>query len=469
MTRFARSKIAAATVGILLAGLLAVPTSSAAADPSATRIDDDSVVSNAASWQPGLWYWDDKPWSPAGASLGAFVDGPQPAPAGEGSLRLEVSSSSGQKTLHTRDWEGTSLLDISELSFSTWTDTATNDAPNFQMVAAFGGHYGEVINVGPVFMSDQPVVPGQWQDWVMDPAKTRIWSTGVGGEGSGWDPVTWNRFLELYPNAQIVGGVGFNIGSGWPTTDTYVDALTIATGTRRVTYDFEPDRLDTTPPVVQPNIQGELGTNGWYTSNVNVNWSVSDDASGVVNQLGCTPAVVDFDTSEPPVSSYQSVVREDGAIHYWRFENNSQDLIRNANLVKPEAWTFQEGLPGNGQALSHDGSWGVGPVTNEVGDLTARDELTIEFWFKAPVNTTPGYSLLFRQDGMSNQKTLLAQIRGSDQSNPGHLSSTSVGNRAPASSAPTPTTMGNGTKQPSPSPRVTYTALPSTALPLVNR
>jgi hypothetical protein len=44
---------------------------------------------------------------------------------------------------------------------------------------------------------------------------------------------------------------------------------------------------DPTPPVVVPVITGNLGQNGWYTSNVTLSWSVSDPESIILSTNGC--------------------------------------------------------------------------------------------------------------------------------------------------------------------------------------
>jgi hypothetical protein len=55
--------------------------------------------------------------------------------------------------------------------------------------------------------------------------------------------------------------------------------------------------MDSTPPVITPNVSGTLGSNGWYTSNVNVSWSVVDDESTVSSQTGCEATSVTTDTT----------------------------------------------------------------------------------------------------------------------------------------------------------------------------
>ena len=44
-------------------------------------------------------------------------------------------------------------------------------------------------------------------------------------------------------------------------------------------YEAEPSS-DDTPPVITPSISGTLGSNGWYTSDVTVSWSVNDGGVG---------------------------------------------------------------------------------------------------------------------------------------------------------------------------------------------
>jgi hypothetical protein len=54
---------------------------------------------------------------------------------------------------------------------------------------------------------------------------------------------------------------------------------------------------DTTPPAIQSNVSGTQGTNGWYTSDVNVSWTVSDAESAVTSSTGCDAASITTDTA----------------------------------------------------------------------------------------------------------------------------------------------------------------------------
>src|SRR6266516_1063940 len=54
---------------------------------------------------------------------------------------------------------------------------------------------------------------------------------------------------------------------------------------------------DPTPPVVTPLIVGTLGSNGWDTSNVTVNWKVEDPESLILSETGCDAKTLATDTA----------------------------------------------------------------------------------------------------------------------------------------------------------------------------
>lgn len=55
--------------------------------------------------------------------------------------------------------------------------------------------------------------------------------------------------------------------------------------------------VDTTPPVITPNVVGTPGQNNWFTSDVQVTWSVVDNESAITNSAGCEARLVNQDTN----------------------------------------------------------------------------------------------------------------------------------------------------------------------------
>lgn len=54
---------------------------------------------------------------------------------------------------------------------------------------------------------------------------------------------------------------------------------------------------DSTPPTITPSVSGTLGTNGWYVSDVGVQWNVDDPDSAVSATSGCDPTTITTDTA----------------------------------------------------------------------------------------------------------------------------------------------------------------------------
>jgi hypothetical protein len=56
-------------------------------------------------------------------------------------------------------------------------------------------------------------------------------------------------------------------------------------------------RVDNTAPTITPTITGTLGDNGWYVSNVDLSWSVTDSGSGIATSTGCSAQSITTDTT----------------------------------------------------------------------------------------------------------------------------------------------------------------------------
>lgn len=55
--------------------------------------------------------------------------------------------------------------------------------------------------------------------------------------------------------------------------------------------------VDTTPPLITPNVSGTPGNNDWYVSDVTVSWSVVDEESEITSTTGCDLITIDYDTA----------------------------------------------------------------------------------------------------------------------------------------------------------------------------
>jgi hypothetical protein len=67
---------------------------------------------------------------------------------------------------------------------------------------------------------------------------------------------------------------------------TFVDALTRTQTSNRAAITWALP-LDASPPVITPTVTGTLNASGWYTSDVNVSWTVTDAESAISAQTGC--------------------------------------------------------------------------------------------------------------------------------------------------------------------------------------
>ncbi|MDL1910257.1 hypothetical protein FBQ81_06120 [Chloroflexi bacterium CFX6] len=56
--------------------------------------------------------------------------------------------------------------------------------------------------------------------------------------------------------------------------------------------------LFSTPPVITSNIVGTSGQDGWYTSDVSLTWTVTDDESAITSQIGCDDVSITTDQQE---------------------------------------------------------------------------------------------------------------------------------------------------------------------------
>jgi parallel beta-helix repeat protein len=111
-------------------------------------------------------------------------------------------------------------------------------------------------------------------------------SPAIDKGGVGWNPVT---FQPLNQDQR---------GKIRPADDPAItNVINGGTGSDIGAFELEYDSGDATPPVVTPHISGTLGNDFWYTSDVQVSWSIVDNESTITIQNGCDPVTFSDDTS----------------------------------------------------------------------------------------------------------------------------------------------------------------------------
>lgn len=203
---------------------------------------------------PGAWYkryeagvaWNATSNLTDGAVY--FVNGPGSAPLGTGSLALKTTepgptatSLGGKATFFNYDRVGVRLSTIESVSFSSYT-TISPVAASFQMEIFRNGTTGfSTVNVEPYLNAGVSPTNNVWQQYSAGVGLAgKVWLTGIGsGEGSQNLPVTWDRMMQMFPNATVVGGIGFNLGRATIVGVVNADALSISSGGNTVVYNFE--------------------------------------------------------------------------------------------------------------------------------------------------------------------------------------------------------------------------------------
>jgi uncharacterized protein YegL len=104
---------------------------------------------------------------------------------------------------------------------------------------------------------------------------------------------------HIQPLAYAWSEGGTPLGTGATLTTplglgVHTITLTVSDGEYTSTDDVTVTVVDPTKPVVTPVIAGTLGTNGWYTTDVAVSWTVTDLESDVTT-TGCDPSTVGAD------------------------------------------------------------------------------------------------------------------------------------------------------------------------------
>ncbi len=121
-------------------------------------------------------------------------------------------------------------------------------------------------------------VPSDWADLTVNTMSTDTVSSGVKVMGAG--PAGTKSATVEYTA----------IGTANNGTSVLTRAATL-------TMNWTVAVCDTTPPVITPTVAGTLGNNGWYTSDVNISWTIIDNESAISSSSGCGPTTINADTA----------------------------------------------------------------------------------------------------------------------------------------------------------------------------
>lgn len=197
------------------------------------------------------------------ASSAQFISGPAAPPLGVGSYRSQLALGSEKAFLFNFDHVGTPLSSITGLSYATYNNNAAIvalPAINIQIDVNGGTlNAGEFRTLVYEPYQQGPFVntPGIWRNWdAYNGGAGKWWSTGVSSCPQSL-PCTWTTLVASFPGATITGGFGINAGSGNAGLDASVDALSIAYGGGRVTYNFD--------PFVTPASKESCTNGGWQS------------------------------------------------------------------------------------------------------------------------------------------------------------------------------------------------------------
>ena len=132
---------------------------------------------------------------------------------------------------------------------------------------------------------------------------------------------------------------------------------------------------DITPPVIEPVLTGTLGANGWYRSNVQLTWRITDPESGIIDKSGCLDSTLTYDTQG---SDFSCRASSGGGV--------SEQRIRIKRDVTPPTLTFGAINPAPGA-----NGWNSGDVSIPF--------TTADAWGSGVFSTSSGSPLTFSQEG----------------------------------------------------------------------
>jgi hypothetical protein len=179
--------------------------------------------------------------------------GPDDPPYGDGSVSMSVTGDE-RKNIATYQFSGIKLADISELKFTTYNPSASN---NTGLAASGYLHFNVDFDGSDTWQSRLVYVPrnngtveeDEWQEWDAIDSGDAVWTySGDNWPGDGLPgetKKTWSEILEQYPDVRIrVTDAFLGIRVGEPYEDGFtghVGSVTLASCTANQRFVFGPD------------------------------------------------------------------------------------------------------------------------------------------------------------------------------------------------------------------------------------
>ena len=93
-----------------------------------------------------------------------------------------------------------------------------------------------------------------------------------------------------------------------------------------------------TPPTIVANVEGQLGSNGWYTGDVTVTWNVADPDSPIEPPASCETVVIAADTAGRTLDLHgEKPRRHDLGRRHCQARRNGADAVVRTDAVAPLA------------------------------------------------------------------------------------------------------------------------------------
>ena len=215
-------------------------------------------------------------------------------------------------------------------------------------------------------------------------------SPAIDKGGLAWDPITTN------PLTQDQRGMR-----------RYADHPSIPnamTGSDIGAFELEYDSGDASPPVITPTVSGTLGNNGWYTSDVQISWSVVDNESAVTIFFGCETQTFSYDIgfyifpctafSAGGTSILNVSIKRDATAPTINFVSRTPAVNANGwdNTDVSVNWNCSDALsgsvsPGDSQTISAEGVnlSAAGTCADNAGNTASDTQMGINIDKTAPV------------------------------------------------------------------------------------